>query len=358
MVWGQIAGAVIGGVMSNNAAKKQAGANKYATDMQMQGYNDARPYITGMYQGGQAGLDSALAAGYYGGPTYAGMNDMQNTAANNMYNFGNNAFGNAGNIMNTASGFSGNYADLYNRASADRAGVAEDYVNANADPMVNRALRDSTRQLEEDTLTRIGMGASASGNTNSSRAGVAEAIAGRGYMDRAADTRADIENELRNESFKNQDAQFSNMMNANAGLSTSFNNAFGMGNTAAGNMANAGSMFQTDDQNRMNDDRSRFEGNRDFELDMYNKFNAGILGRAPQTAGNVRPNTVDPTTAAFGGAMAGMGMGQRFQNAFQPQAQPMVFGGYGNSGPSTGFGFGGSGGRSPYLYGDGYGGGD
>ena len=53
MVWGQIAGAVIGGVMSNNAAKKQAGANKYATDMQMQGYNDARPYITGMYQGGR-----------------------------------------------------------------------------------------------------------------------------------------------------------------------------------------------------------------------------------------------------------------------------------------------------------------
>lgn len=358
MVWGQIAGAVIGGVMSNNAAKKQAGAMDRASALQAQGYTDARPYVQDMYKGGKAGLDSALAAGYYGGPTYAGMNDMQNTAANNMYNFGNNAFGNAGNIMNTASGFSGNYADLYNRASADRAGVAEDYVNANADPMVNRALRDSTRQLEEDTLTGIGMGASASGNTNSSRAGVAEAIAGRGYMDRAADTRAGIENRLRNESFKNQDAQFSNMMNANAGLSTSYNNAFGMGNTAAGNMANAGSMFQTDEQNRMNDDRARFEGNRDFELDMYNKFNAGILGRAPQTAGNVRPNTVDPTTAAFGGAMAGMGMGQRFQNAFQPQAQPMVFGGYGNSGPSTGFGFGGSGGRSPYLYGDGYGGGD
>ena len=334
MVWGQIAGAVIGGVMSRNAAKKQAGAMDRASALQARGYTDAAPYITGMYKGGQAGLDSALAAGYYADPTYAGMNDMQNTAANNMYNFGNNAFGNAGNIMNTSSGFSGNYADLYNRASADRAGVAEDYVNANADPMVNRALRDSTRQLEEDTLTSIGMGASASGNTNSSRAGVAEAIAGRGYMDRAADTRAGIENRLRNESFKNQDAQFSNMMNANAGLSTSYNNAFGMGNTAAGNMANAGSMFQTDDQNRMNDDRARFEGNRDFELDMYNKFNAGILGRAPQTAGQVRPNLVDPTTAAFGGAMAGMGMGQRFQNAFQPQAQPMVAG---NSYNSSGY---------------------
>lgn len=328
---GQIAGSVIGGVMSNNAAKRQASAQDRASALQAQGYTDARPYVKGMYEGGQAGLDSALSAGYYSDPTYAGMNNMQNTAANNMFNFGNNAFGNAGNIMNATGNFGGNYANLYNQASADRAGIAENYVNANADPMVNRALRDSTRQLEEDTLTNIGMGASATGNTNSSRAGVAEAIAGRGYMDRAADTRAGIENRLRNESFKNQDAQFSNMMNANAGLSTSFNNAFGMGNTATGNMANAGSMFQTDDQNRMNDDRARFEGNRDFELDMYNKFNAGILGRAPRTAGNVTPNFVDPTTAAFGGAYAGFGMGNKITNAFQPQTQPMISGGSYNS---------------------------
>ena len=355
MVWGQIAGAVIGGVMANSAAKKQASATDRAAALQAQGYTDARPYVQGMYEGGQAGLDSALDAGYYGGPTYAGMNAMQNAGANNMYNFGNNAFGNAGNIMNTASGFSGNYADLYNRASGDRAGVAENYVNANADPMVDRALRDSTRQLEEGTLRNIGMGASATGNTNSSRAGVAEAIAGRDYMDRAADTRAGIESNLRNESFKNQDARFANMMNANAGMSTAYNNAFGMGNTAAGNMSNAGSMFRTDQQNQMNDDRSRFEGNRDFELDMYNKFNANILGRAPQSAGTVRPNLVDPTMAGIGGAMSGLGIGKRLGNMFQ--AAPTVQG-FGQSGSSTGFGFGGASGRSPYLYGDGYLGGD
>ena len=354
-MWGQIAGAVIGGVMSNNAAKKQASAQDAATRMQMQGYTDARPYIQGVYQKGTDALNNSLDAGYYGGPTYAGMNDMQTTGANNMYNFGNNAFGNAGNIMNATGSFGGNYANLYNQASADRAGVAENYVNANADPLVNRALRDSTRQLEEGTLRNIGMGASATGNTNSSRAGIAEAVAGRDYMDRAADTRAGIERDLRNESFKNQDAQFSNMMNANAGLSTSFNNAFGMGNTATGNMANAGSMFRTDDQNRMNDDRARFEGNRDFAMDQIGNYNASILGRAPQTAGTVEPNLVDPTAAAMGGAYAGSGMGQKIADAFQ--FQPAVYG-YGNSGPNTGFGFGGMGNRSPYLYGDGYGGGD
>ena len=354
-MFGQIAGAVIGGVMANQAAKKQANASRYATDMQMRGYTDARPFIQDMYRGGTDALNNALDAGYYGGPTYAGMNDMQTAGANNMYNFGNNAFGNAGNIMNATGGFGQNYADLYNQASADRAGVAENYVNANADPMVDRAMRDSTRQLEEDTLRNIGMGASATGNANSSRAGVAEAIAGRAYMDRAADTRAGIEDRLRNESFKNQDARFANMMNANAGMSTANTNAFGMGNTAAGNMANAGSMFQTDDQNRMNDDRARFEGDRDFAMDQYNKYNAGILGRAPQTAGQVRPNLVDPTMAGVGGAMAGLGIGKRLGNMFQ--AAPTVQG-FGQSGPSAGFNFGGASGRSPYLYGDGYLGGD
>ena len=353
-----IGGSLVTGMMANKAAKKQAGANKYATDMQMQGYTDARPYVQDMYAGGTEGLNNALDAGYYGGPTYAGMNDMQNTGANNMYNFGNNAFGNAGNTMNATGGFGQNYADLYNKASADRAGVAEDYVNSNADPMVNRALRDSTRQLEEGTLRNIGMGASATGNANSPRAGVAEAIAGRSYMDRAADTRAGIESNLRNESFKNQDAQFANMMNANAGMSTANNNAFGMGNTASGNMMNAGSAFQTNEQNQYNDAKANFEGDRDFQMDQYNKYNAGILGRAPQTSGNVRPNLVDPTMAGLGGAMAGMGIGKRILNGFQPQASPTMQGQGYNMGPSTGFGFGGSGNRSPYLYGDGFGGGD
>ena len=78
-----------------------------------------------MYKKGTDALNTALDAGYYGGPTYAGMNDMQTAGANNMYNFGGNAFDQAGNIMSATGNFGQNYADLYNRASADRAGVGE-----------------------------------------------------------------------------------------------------------------------------------------------------------------------------------------------------------------------------------------
>ena len=58
-------------------------------------------------------------------------------------------------------------------------------------------------------------------------------------------------------------------------------------------------------------------------------------------------------------AYAGFGMGQKMGDAFGNffnQSPSVSFAG--SNGPNTGFGFGGSGGRSPYLYGDGYLGGD
>ena len=75
-MFGQIAGSLIGGIFANKAAKKQAAAQDRATRLQMQGYTDARPYIQDMYKKGTDALNTALDAGYYGGPTYAGMNPM------------------------------------------------------------------------------------------------------------------------------------------------------------------------------------------------------------------------------------------------------------------------------------------
>ena len=63
MVWGQIAGAVVGGVMANQAAKKQAAAMDRANAMSNQGYTDARPYITDVMSRGQGTLNDILATG-------------------------------------------------------------------------------------------------------------------------------------------------------------------------------------------------------------------------------------------------------------------------------------------------------
>lgn len=311
-MFGQILGSVVGGMFANNAAKKQAKAQDAATRLQMQGYTDARPFIQDMYKGGTAALNDKLNAGYYNGPTYAGLNAMQTGAIDQQYNFGQNAFGMGNALMNQGQNYGQNYQSLFNQAGQDQLGNAINYANDNSQPLVDAALRDSTRNLQENTLTSIGMGASGTGNTNSSRAGVAEAIAGRDYMDRAADTSAGIKDRLAKDYLTQSQNQFANQMNANQGLGNAFNTGFGMGNTATANMINAGGMYQKDMQNQYTDAKTNFEGNRDFASDAYGDYNAQILGRAPQTPGTVTPNFVDPTAAAMNGAMAGFGFGGKY----------------------------------------------
>jgi hypothetical protein len=203
-----------------------------------------------------------------------------------------------------------------------------DYANANSQPLVDAALRDSTRNLQENTLTAIGQGASSTGNTNSSRAGVAEAIAGRDYLDRAADTSAGIKDRLVKDYLTQSQNQFTNQMAANQQLGNVFNTGFGMGSDAAGMMTQAGSAYQKDLQNQYNDAKQRFEGERDFASNVYSDYNSQILKGAPRTPATQQANMVDPTMATLSGAMAGFGFGRKYfpgqQPAPQPVAQPMA----------------------------------
>lgn len=326
MVWGQIAGAVVGGYMANQAAKRQASAIDRANAANNMGFMDARPYINDMYRDGTAAMKDQLAAGYYGGPTYAGMNDMQKAGLQNQYNFGNTGFGYANQMMGQGANYASNYQNLFNQAGQDQIGNAINYANANAQPLVDAAMRDSKRNLEENTLTSIGLGASASNNTNSSRAGVAEAIAGRDYLDRAADTSANIRDRLAKDYLNQSQYQFSNQMAANQGLGNVFNTGFGMGSDAAGMMTQAGSAYQKDLQNQYNDAKRRFEGDRDFASNVYADYNSQILRGAPRTPAQQQPNMVDPTMATLSGAMAGFGFGRKYFPSQQQQAPIQQFG--------------------------------
>ena len=344
MAWGAVAGAVIGGVMSNKAAKKSAAAQDRATEAQMAGFNLAKPYISAGYKGGQAGLDYSLDKGAYSGDTYANMNNMQNTGYNYMNNFGMGQQNNAQNFMNQGANFGNNYNNLYNQAGQDNLGNANAYAVNNSQGLINSAMRDSTRQLNEQTLPGINMAASGSGNVNSSRAGVADAIARRAYDDRMADTTSSIQNNLSNQYLTQNQNQFNNQMNANQQLGGVYNQGFGMGNTISGMMTNAGGAFQKDAQNQMNTDKAQFENDRDFQLNQYNKYMSGIMGKAPMTTGQVTPNLYDPQMSGLMGAMQGFGMGGKIQNAFQgfggggqPAVQNDIYGKTGNYG--SGFGF-------------------
>ena len=91
-------------------------------------------------------------------------------------------------------------------------------LQQNTEPLLAAAMRDPFRQLTEQTLPGIDRSASATGNTNSSRAGVSEALANRAFADRSADMGASIQDRLIDRSMKAQQAQLSNMTAANKNL--------------------------------------------------------------------------------------------------------------------------------------------
>lgn len=431
MVWGAI-GAIGGALIGAKSAKADRNAQRYSDELNARGYTDARDYIKRGYKGGEDALNDALAKGYYGGDTYAGLNDRQRFGLDSQYNFGRSNFGAGNNMMNTASGFSGNYADLYNRANAtntnnaardlyndaagnnmysdqandiynratggffdqeardlynaagqDSMGNAQNYALNNSRPLIDAAMRGANRNLNEVQLPGLNNAASGTGNTNSSRAGVAEAVLRRGNSELEADTTARINDTLMGRSLSQGNQDFSNRMNALDGMKSGsmnqlnamrgglsdlrsgdqsrFNNmytGFGAMNTANNNtfnnmmaanrglaatygigmdtanagitgMLGSGSADQVDAQNRLDADRQRFEGDRDFASNQYGNFMSGILGRAPMSPPGQSPNYNNPTMGALTGGMAGFGFGNKYSNQLSN-----FFGGLGTNPPA------------------------
>ena len=314
---GKIAGSVGGSILGNMMGRQDRGAVDYANQMSNAGYLAAQPYLNDLYKRGQGAVDAAINTGAYQGPTYAGMTQPSTDGYNNMIALGNRGFGDANNFMNLAGNFGQNYADLYNQASGDMLSNATAYATDpnNYQGLVDAATRDARRNLEENTLRGIDINASGSGNTNSSRAGVADAIAARGFADREADVTSSIQSDLIDRSLREQQNRLNNMTNANKDLAGLYGMGFDQGYDSSGMLTDAGSAFQNDQQNRMNDDRARFERNRDFELDQLAKYNAGILNRAPTSGSTYAPNMVNPTMAAISGGMFGSGVGGRISGA-------------------------------------------
>ena len=324
-------GAIIGGAMGLMGANKQAKAQDAATAAQMAGFNQYKPYVDANLSGAQAALGGVLETGAYTGQTLAGPNDFQTGTATNMGNIGGNLQNSGYAMMGNTSGFGSNANSLFNQyqgmaqaAQADRLNTAMDYASANANPLVDAAMRDDRRNLQENTLTGINLGASGTGNTNSSRAGVAEAVANRAFDDRRADVALDVQDRLIDRSLAQQSQQFSDQGNAlqGAGMANEgIQNAYTQGLNTLGQGANfgmnAGNSLQGYDQASLMDAQAAFERQRDFEMQQRQGYQSGILGQAPASVGNISANKVDPFQAAMGGAMGGFG----FQQQYFPQQQ-------------------------------------
>ena len=324
-------GALIGAGASLLGSKMQSKSQDKANAANMASFNQYKPYVDANLQGSQGALDGVLNTGAYQGQTYAAPNQFQTGTANtmggygtNMMNSGNAMMGNTAGFGNNANSLYGQYQGMSEAAQQDRLGNAMNYASANSGGLVDAAMRDDRRNLQENTLTGIDMAAMGSGNMNSSRAGVAEAVANRAYDDRRADVATNIQNNLIDRSLNQQAQQFADQGSALQGAgqaNQSIQSAYGVGMDTLGQGANfgmnAGNSLQGYNQANLNDQRQRFEDQRDFELNQRKNYQSGILGKAPDTSNETQANLNNPYAAALGGGMAGFG----FQREYFPRAQ-------------------------------------
>ena len=221
----QIAGALLGaglGYLGKKEDRKNQAAQNAAL---MAGFNQYKPYVDNNLKGSEAALDGVLNTGAYTGQTYAGPNAFQTGTANTMGNFGMGMMNSGNAMMGNNAGFGANANNMYgqyqgmvnNAQQQDRLGNAIDYANANTGSLLDTAMRDDRRNLQENTLTGIDMAAMGSGNMNSSRAGVATAVANRAYDDRRADMASNIQNSLIDRSLNTQNQAFADQQNALSG---------------------------------------------------------------------------------------------------------------------------------------------
>jgi hypothetical protein len=111
---------------------------------------------------------------------------------------------------------------------------------------------------------------------------------------------------------------------------------------------NAGNALQGYEQASLNDTRSAFERQRDFEMQQRTGYQTGILGGAPTSTGDQQAVTSSPTAGFMGGATQGFGFGQKMFPSITPTATQAsvptnntVTGGGGFFGGKGLFGFGG-----------------
>lgn len=314
-----IGSSIIGGAASYMGGKSQASAQRRAAEIQAESFRFHKPYLQRNYTGAEGALGSAIEQGTYQGDTYSPMNPYETAGLNYIGNAGMQGGQAAMDMAASGANFGQNYADLYADGSKDRMGIANQYALDNADPIVKAAMRDDYRNLTENTLPGINQNASNSGNVNSSRAGMADAIANRGFDDRKADVSADVMRQLRGESTASQNQQFMDRMAATEGQANAFRTGVNAIGTAGDFMTGAGQGFRNYDQGALSDAENRSNQARDFELNQRIKYQQGILGQAEtQSPQNPVMQTANPMAAGFGGAMAGAGMGMEFMKYYQP----------------------------------------
>ena len=272
---------------------------------------------------------------FYEGPLYAQMGDYTRQGIDATAAFagasksGDMIRAGAAPLMSAAGMTPQALSGIYGMATGDTTGSnieqAMRYANdPNLQGIINAANRDTARDLFEGQIPEINRNASATGNINSSRAGVAEAIATRGANDRMADTSAAIRSDAYNRGLQMAENQRVTNMGALGNVASLGNSSFGLGVDAMGagdnrTLANldalirAGGIDQQDRQGQIDADFTRWQGQDTRGMDLlsryYNIVGANNWGGTSESKTRSTPSILSQIIGAATTAASFMGGG-------------------------------------------------
>lgn len=289
-----------------------------------------RPYLDQTFGAAQGIYNNTKDSPYYQGKTYAGMSGDAQDALKRLKDFaggtGMNTATTLSNIGSNLAGYAGQAGGLIDRF----VGMAgEDATKANMDAAARYAdnpyiqgqidanARDVTRNLTEDILPGIDRNASAGGNINSSRAGIASGIAQRGAADRISDISAQIRGDAWNRGLSMAQTDRQNNMQALQSGAQAYSSLGQVGMDAMSQGAQAGYgafdrinsanlLDQQDRQGQLDADFASWQGNDQRQWDLLNRYNSIVAGNQWGQSGTSSSKSVQKTSGGILGQIAGL----------------------------------------------------
>jgi hypothetical protein len=328
--------AIMGAVAGGSGGKTQEQQSTTAP------WEAQAPYLTNGFQNAQDIYNSKKGSPAYGGELYAGLNPQQIAALQSLNGYASGRGQTLADLMSsTGTGAMGlipqagaNAGALFQRAGTDptqsNIGAATAYANNPAmDGMVDAASRDVVRNLQENQLPANAMKAAASGNVNSSRSAMTDAILTRGTQDRVAD----ISSTLRGNAYNNGLNLAENARTANLGAGLTANGQMaGLGqyggqlaqtgySTTMNNLnipLQTGGVLQQDQQGQDSAGLTQFQMNDQRPWDLLNNYWNIVGGR--NWGGSTEGSTSNPGGVMNGimGAAGGAALGGGLYRTFSP----------------------------------------
>ena len=343
---------IVGGVLGGIGGGSDQKTGK--TNSSVEPWKVQQPYLKTGFSSGAGLYGKYMDAPWYQGQLYAGMNGMQQGAANGaagfaggqgmalsqgMINDSQNYLGQTNNYLSAANRMAGyNPADPTQQNIQNAGQYADNpYLNG----AIDAASRDVTRNLTEDVLPGINRNAAGTGNTNSTRTGIAEGIALRGAQDRLGDIsstiRADAYNSGLNLSEQGRQANMGSYLQGQGMGLDALNTAVGRGMDMRNQgmqgtvnmydlMGRAGDKYQQDQQGYNDANYQRWQGQYNQPWDLLSRYMGAVggtnWGSQTQSATTNPGSTMGAIQGALGGASAGYGLYKDFSGLMNSQTQP------------------------------------